>query len=155
MNENINIRKASSADLEALLTWGYNLYEAEKNFEPLMLFSYEEARARYSNQINNPDCLFLIAELNGKAIGYLYAHLDKVPYIETDKKECFLEVIYLEPEARGKGISTQLINNCIHWATENNALRVRCDIFAKNQASIKTFEKSGFELSSVVYSLEL
>jgi len=149
--DTINIRKANINDLELLLTWGRKMYKTEKHYMPLLKYSSKEARERYKNQIDNPLFYFLIAELNNKPVGYLYAHLDQIPYLRTKRKECEAEVIYLEKQGRGKGISQKLIASCVTWAKKNNALGIKAGIFANNITSIKTFQKSGFSLRHTTY----
>lgn len=151
----LHIRKANEEDLENLLLWGRKVFEVEKKFSPLLKYSASQVKERYSKQIRDPKYLFLIAELNNKGVGYLYSHLDPVEYLNTERPQCELEVIYLEPSARSKGLAQKLINECVGWAKKNNAFAVTAGIFAANTSSRKCFEKYGFLSNHVTYLYKL
>jgi len=154
-NEEIKIRIANKRDVGLLLQWGKKMYEIEKQYMPLLKYSEVEAKERYESQINNPLFYFLIVEYKDEPVGYLYAHLDKVDYLETDQKQCEIEVIYLDEKARGKKISPKLINKCIEWAKQNNAFEIKAGIFTENTASKKAFESLGFSAQHITYTKEL
>lgn len=151
---NMTIRPANLTDIETLLLFGKELHFVEKEFEPALKYSEDEARERYTRQLQNPLALFLIAsDKMQEAIGYLYAHAEKTEG-STDP-ECNLEVIYIKPEFRGRGLSSELIHACIDWAKENNIHKIKTEIFAKNTASKIAFEKQGFEQYLHIYSLDI
>lgn len=106
----MNIRKATKQDIEILLKFGKQLHLVEKEYEPLLEYSEEEAHKRYLKQLENKLALFLIAESDSHLpIAYLYAHAEKTNS-NIDVLECDLEVIYISPEFRNKGISKQLLS---------------------------------------------
>ena len=140
----MKIRQASHNDLITLLDLGEKLYLMEKSFEPLLCFTATETETRYTKQLKNEDALFLIAEIEGTIVGYLYAHADKVEYFDTDKLECEIEVIYIEPKYRGKGLAQELLQVCIDWAHNKNVFCLKTGIYAQNNDSIRAFTKLGF-----------
>lgn len=148
------IRKADFTDIDVLQLFGKELHLVEKEFEPGLKYSEDESRVRYLKQLNNPLALFLIVEDDTKKpLGYLYAHAEEADV--HDQLECNLEVIYLIPESRGKGLSNQLIQSCIDWAKKNHITKIKTEIFAQNTASRKAFEKNGFDPYLLIYSLEI
>jgi L-amino acid N-acyltransferase YncA len=151
-NNSQTIRKASAEDLPQLLKWGEKLYEAEKVYQPLLKYSESNAKARYSKQISDPKFLFLVAEVNKKPVGYLYAHLDQIEYLNTSKPQCEIEAVFINKEARGMGLSKELLEKAITWAKDNNAFEVKAGIFTKNTISRKLFESSGLEESHITYT---
>lgn len=155
MNEKIYTRKATIKDLNILFEMGYELFLVEKEFEPLMTFSKEDARNRYTQQLQNPNALFLLLYVDETIAGYVYAHLDNVKHIDTSLPECELEVIYLHPQFRGRELSSFLISEVIKWAKEKKVFRVKTDIFAKNKASIQAFEKQGFRALNISFVLDM
>lgn len=149
------IRKAIIHDLPLLLSWGKKMYEVEKTFIPLLNYSPTEANHRYTNQITDPNFLFIIALLEQKPVGYLYAHLDIIEYLNTKKPQCEIEVIFLDEKARSSGLAQELIKTAINWAKENNAFEVKAGIFVKNLASQLAFKKTGFVPQHTTYILEI
>ena len=139
------IRPASEIDLPSLATWGQKLHEVERQFEPQLQFSLEEAYVRYQHELANPQALLLIVEDSGEPVGYLYAHIEPTPsYFALLATECVLEVIYLEPVARGKRFADQLIEKCIAWADDQNVWRYSTGIYAQNSSSLLVFQRLGF-----------
>lgn len=139
--------KATARDLGLLLHWGHELHVIEQQFEPQLLFSLEAAHHRYQTELNNPKAIFLIAEQGDQPVGYLYAHVQPTPiYFATHQQECVLEVIYLEPVARGKGLADLLIQECCAWANQQGVWRIVVGVYAMNVASMRLFERLGFQL---------
>ena len=149
------VRKAHREEIPKLIELGKKLYLVEKQFEPELTFSAEEAIALYQKQFQNPQALFLVIEDQSQIVGYLYAHCDAVEYLATAQPECEIEVIYLEPTYRGHHLSEKLIQNCLTWAKTQNVFRVKAGIFAQNKASQKAFAKQGFQPQHVTYTFEL
>lgn len=143
--KNVNLRPATKNDLNLLINWGQKLYEVEKVFEPLLFYSSHDSLERYRKELRNPDALLQVIELDGKPVGYFYAHLGLLDYLSTKNKQCEIEVIFLQEEARGKGISNMIIERCIEWAKSRNAFRIKAGIYVSNGASLKTFRKAGFK----------
>ena len=151
----MKIRTASISDLDTLISLGKGLYLVEKQFEPLLKFSKSEAIRRYKKKLQDPKCLFLIVEENQETLGYLYGYLEMVDYLETFLPEAQLEVIYLKPEARGKGIATKLINEFISWAKLQKAFRVKVGIYQQNTASKELFKNARFKPYHTTYTLKV
>jgi RimJ/RimL family protein N-acetyltransferase len=142
---NLHIRKATPEDLETLLTWGEALWKTELAYEERMLYSKDFYRQQNLKELRNEHALILIGELGEKPVGYLYAHIDPAPdYLTGNDLECEIEVIYLEPEARGQGLARELIEQCLLWVQEKNVRRVKTGIYAQNTASLNAFRKSSF-----------
>lgn len=146
------VRTATIDDLDYLVSWGEKLHFVEKKFEPLLTFSKKESEDFYTKQLNNPDALFLVASIDNTLVGYLYAHVDKVDYLNTNKYECEIEVIYLDEKARGTGISQELIQKCFDWIKTKDCFRVKAGIYSKNIASQNLFAKMGFESYHSTYT---
>lgn len=151
----IKIRKADSSDLDTLISLGKDLHLVEKQFEPLLKFSKSEAIERYKKELQNSKSIFLIAEENQEFLGYLYGYLEMVDYLEASSPEAQLELIYLKPEARGKGIATKMVSEFVSWSKKQGAFRVKAGIYEKNAASKKLFLRSDFKPYHTTYSLDL
>jgi len=153
--DNIRIRQAQLGDIDNLLTWGYALHQVEKQFEPFPKYSATEVKERYARMLDDPNCLFLIAEFNEKAVGYLYAHLNILDYLESDRPICEIEVVFVEITARGHGLAQKLISTAIEWAKKNNCVEVRSGVYTDNNCSRKVSMKAGFTEKHITYSIGL
>jgi GNAT superfamily N-acetyltransferase len=150
----MRIRHASQNDLNTLLSMGEKMHLVEKKFEPLLVFSKEEAQDRYKRQLKNPDALFLLAVEGDQALGYLYAHAETVPYLDTNMLECEIEVVFVESEYRGQGIAQMLIDECVLWSKTKNVFRIKSGIFADNISSQAAFTKARFKPHHMTYVLD-
>ena len=155
MDQQKLIRQASTQDLDMLINWGEKLHDVEKKFEPLLIFSKQDSTDFYKKQLNNTDALFLIAEIDHLPVGYLYAHIDKIDYLDTNKNQCEIEVIFLDEPARGTGISQDLIKECLQWIKTKSCFRVITGIYSQNLASQKLFSKIGFKPYHSTYTMDL
>ncbi len=103
-NPEISIRKADPAEDAAVLVGIYRPY-VEKT---AITFEYEvpsveEFRGRMEHTLENYP--YLVAELDGKPVGYAYAS----PFVGRKAYEHSAEIsIYLSPECRRKGIGKRL-----------------------------------------------
>lgn len=68
--------------------------------------------------------------------------------IPISKRACYSGVgevsIYLHPEASGKGIGTQLLQQLIKLSEEQGFWTLKASIFPENVASLRLHEKCGF-----------
>lgn len=142
----INIRKANELDKPKLLKWGRELWQVEKQFEPLLKYSKKDSDEKYTSELKSPESLLLVVEMVNEPVGYLYAYLKNFSeYLRSDEQSCELEVVYIEKKARGKGLAEKLIDECIEWAKNNNAKCVKAGVYAKNKISFRPLNKKGFE----------
>ena len=151
----IKIKKAALSDLDELISMGYSLHRVEKQFEPLLTFSAKEAKKYYTKQLENENAYFLIAEGNEHILGYLYGHMDVVDYFSTDSPEAEIEVVYLKPEYRGKGVAKLLVDRFVLLAKEKKAFRVKGGIYNENDPSKNFFLNYGFVPYHTIYTLNL
>lgn len=85
---------------------------------------------------------YLVAENNGKLIGYCYAHLwkERAAYCKT------LETtIYLASEAKGKGLGTRLMDRLIDECRNRGYHVLIACITAENEESCRFHERLGFK----------
>jgi GNAT superfamily N-acetyltransferase len=75
--------------------------------------------------------------------------------MNTSRPECEIEVIYIKPEYRRLGFSSALIKEAIAWAKDQQAWRIKTEIFAENTASQTTFEQQGFKTLHVTKICDL
>jgi len=149
-----SIRTATTQDLHQIIELGKELYLIEKRFEPHLIFSELEARSRYEFELKNSDALVLVAEFDDRIVGYLYAHNDAVDYLDVLQKECEIEVIFVEPEYRGQGIASQLIEKGLVWAKSKNVFRVKSGILVGNHCSDALFAKFKFKPYHTTYTFD-
>ena len=86
--------------------------------------------------------LVLLAQENGKLIGYLAARQKNLGY---RKSKCLeIENMGVIPEYRSKGIGTQLMQEGLKWAKSNRFQKAYVSSYFQNKGAIKFYKKNGF-----------
>ena len=62
-----------------------------------------------------------------------------------DAEDCWLEDLYVRPEARGSGLGRALTQAAIDRARERGCRRVELDVSSENPAALALYESLGFD----------
>ena len=140
------IRKATAKDLDKIIDLGQDLQNDSKKFEPLLIFDRGQSLAHYKNELSNDGALIIVAENNGKIIGYQYSFTNELDYLSKKNKECTLEAIYVIPEYRSRGIGGKLMEFAENWAINTcHVNRIKANIYTDNESSIALHVNNGFK----------
>jgi dTDP-4-amino-4,6-dideoxy-D-galactose acyltransferase len=109
-------------------------------------FSEAECNALYETWIEK-SCqgyaeAVLVAELAGRAVGYISLHLN-----EDGTGQ--IGLIAVSAEARGHGLGKKLINESLRWFASEGANNVVVVTQGRNLAAQRIYQRSGFTLTSV------
>ncbi|MEO6684003.1 MAG: GNAT family N-acetyltransferase [Ginsengibacter sp.] len=139
----IHIRPAKMDDLPKLLDFEQGVISAERPFDP---FIKEEKVTYYDlkNLIESAESEILVAEIDGKIIGSGYAQIRESKPYWKDNSFVYLGFMYVDPSFRGKGINRKIIEELKNWARSKNIPELRLEVYTKNEAAIRAYEKSGF-----------
>ena len=154
----ISIRRAVEADLPVIqaLASGLLNYERE-NFDSSLDANWtfsEEAKKKYLVAINEK--YTIIAENDGEPVGYLIGKIFSTPADSARViKQAMLENIFVNAELRGSGIGQKLIQKFLDYCRSEGVDRVNVSVLAKNENTIKFYEKTGFLPRSLNLSMEL
>jgi len=139
----ISLRRATADDCEAVWQW--------RNDASIRLFSgnasaidIQEHRYWFDSVLRDPDRALLIAEDEDGAIGVL--RYDIATQTATVS-------VYLVPGRAGRNLGTRLIREGEEWlkAHRPELRRIRAEISAGNESSIRAFAKAGFVPDRLVY----
>ena len=142
--ENLIIRTAKPDDAQALLEHARTiLAEDLYNITTVDEFKMtaEKEREWIQAHFDNPAHIVLLAEVNGSLTGLL--HFEN----GSRKRLAHKGTLHMsiQPEARGKGIGTALLQSLIAWAKENPVIeKLTLTVFAANQPAISLYKKMGF-----------
>lgn len=82
----------------------------------------------------------LVAELDGAAVGMLWAKVDRDDLAAVD-----LFQVWVAQEARGRGVAAQLIRAALAWAARKEAREVRLSVTCGETPARRLYEREGFE----------
>jgi GNAT superfamily N-acetyltransferase len=155
----VTIRRATRADLPALGPLGAQLVRLHHAFDPDRFLAprpnVEDGYAWFlGTQLGEPGVVILVAERDGRVIGYAYAGLEPMSWKELRGPAGFIQdVVVAEPE-RGAGIGTQLMEAAARWLEEAGAPRVMLLTAAQNQPARRLFEHLGFRPTMIEMTRE-
>lgn len=134
---NIPIRQATENDLDCLLDWSIKLHQHE---QPQILKPSEsfETNLKHwlSNELTNPNSLFLIADHQNKPSGFISGTVQLLDNGFTElKTKGYIQLLWVEQDARKERIAQQLLSimelslkecgieyiECCHTANNNLA----------------------------------
>lgn len=118
-------------------------YAGLLEFDPVVSLDYLRTAAI------QPTYEVVVAELDGATVGMCVAYL--CDYAWCDQLFANIEFIYLLPEARGRGLTANLIQHQIDWATRCGAREIQAgDLGFDPDGFQQLMAHSGFAGSGVV-----
>jgi ribosomal protein S18 acetylase RimI-like enzyme len=103
--------------------------------------SPDEWAARLSAAaVSGRDCP-LIAELDGAAVGLVWAKVDA-----KDAAVVNIFQMWVAPETRGRGVAAGLLREAIGWAKSRGARSVQLGVACENASAIRLYAREGFEV---------
>lgn len=87
--------------------------------------------------------IVLVAELEGKVVGYISCHLDD---LSTGR----IGLIAVKSDVRGLGVGTELVISALQWFSKNRVDKVSVVTQGRNIASQKLYQKCGFKSYSTM-----
>jgi ribosomal protein S18 acetylase RimI-like enzyme len=67
----------------------------------------------------------------------------------TGAEDCWIEDLFIAPEARGSGLGRALVGAAFDRARERGCVRMELDVNEANPAAVGLYESLGFESRSV------
>lgn len=144
------IRFADADDLKLLVALGMTTcYEAYFELDPpkdiaeycVWSFSPEQLKT----ELEDKNSTFLIAELDGRAVGYAKLREGKKIECMAGKNAVEVQRIYILEKMKGKRIGERLISRCFEIAKQRGFATVWLGVWDKNTAAQKFYEKIGMK----------
>lgn len=145
----LHVRKADQTDRDAMYVWRNDPATRRYFFDPDPI-SPETHAHWFSASLDNKSRHLLIAEsVHGQPIGVIRFDLSALGDLATVD-------IYLAPEYRNAGLGESLLGAGLRWLMDHSKVcKVNAAVVTDNQSSCRMFMKSGFQISSFVYTFEL
>ncbi len=136
-------------DEPAILSFITGLQDHEAAFEPnrrrdpdFAADHWREAQHRCAEKHG----IMLIAEEGGKALGWAFAHdqNSELFVVEPERRHGAIAELYVQPEARGKGLGRALIQGCEAWARERGHKLLMIGVLAGNDTALNAYRAAGY-----------
>lgn len=111
--------------------------------------SAEEVRGRLARLLPRPDQRFIVAEIDGRLIGWL--HVDVVEYIDS---EAYAHIggLVVDRDQRRQGIGAALIAEAEAWARKQGCALIRLRSSATRTAAHRFYESLGYANVKMQYT---
>jgi ribosomal protein S18 acetylase RimI-like enzyme len=107
--------------------------------------SWGRRRAHYENELADPRAYLLLAELDGRPVGYAMVLGGSASQTWAIDSTATLETIVLLPEARGRGVGSQLVERVKEEARAKGVTHLALGVVAGNEDAIRFYRRHGFE----------
>lgn len=156
----ISIRRATDGDLSAVGALGAQLLRIHYEFDRDRFMrpgaGAEEGYAWFlGTQLAAEDALVLVAEVEGRIVGYLYAAVEPRNWKELRDEAAFIHDILVAEGHRKAGIARVLIEASLAWAGSRGVPRVMLWTATPNEHARGLFEQLGFRPTMVEMTKEL
>ena len=156
----ITIRPAAAGDLPVLGRLGALLVRQHHEFDPARFLApspqTEEGYARFlRTQLAKPDIVVLVAEREGRVLGYTYAGLEGTDYMALRGPAGALYDIVVDPAQRGQGIGRRLLEATVAALEALGAPRVVLSTAERNDVAQRLFARAGFRRTMIEMTREL
>jgi ribosomal protein S18 acetylase RimI-like enzyme len=156
----IQIRPATTADLPALGRLGALLMRVHFEFDRLRFLEPgsdpERGYASFlGSQLRDEDAVVLIADMDGRVAGYVYAAIEPLSWKEL-RDECgYIHDLIVDPDERGHGAGAALLEAACEWLRERGMPRVVLGTAEKNVGAQRLFARSQFRRTMIEMTREL
>ena len=154
------IRGATREDTVAVGRLGAMLLRVHYGFDPeRFMRPGDDAEEGYAwflcTQLEDRDALVLVAEDDGRIVGYLYAAIEPRNWKELRDEAGFIHDIVVAEDARGLGIADALMTAAFAWMQERGMARVLLWTATPNATARRVFERQGFRSTMIEMTKEL
>lgn len=135
MNSELLIRKARLNDFDSVYGFVNDLEETE--------FEIESIRRAFELNIDDPNSIYLIAEINNKSVGYLSCHSQFLLH-HGGQKIAEIQEMYVNPENRKMGIGKKMINELKRIAYQKGIEQLEVTSNNKRNKTHRFYEREKF-----------
>lgn len=154
------IRRAQRRDLPSLGRLGALLLRTHHGFDSRRFMAPgdrpEQGYAWFlGTQLDRDDTVVLVAEREGRVLGYAYAGIEAQSWKELRDEAGFVHDVIVDPEARGVGMGRALLDGAVRWLAGRGMPRVVLWTASRNQDAQRLFARLGFRPTMLEMTREL
>jgi len=142
------VRRATRDDAAAVADYSMKLVEQHQVYDPLRfarIADLDGMKWFYGGQTKAENAVVLVAELDGRVVGFAYVTYEEKNYADLAVSAAHLHDIYVDGDVRRSGAGQKLIEAAVGAAKEFGASKLMLSVAARNPAAQGFFEQAGFE----------
>jgi ribosomal protein S18 acetylase RimI-like enzyme len=153
------IRPAEPRDLDTIGRMGVLLLRQHYDFDRQRFMAPRpDAEQGYSwflgTQIGSHEAVVCVAEREGRIVGYVYGAIEPLNWKELRDEAGYIHDVWVDEDARGRGIGTALMETASRWLVEHGVPRVLLWTAAPNATARRTFARLGFRETMIEMTRE-
>jgi len=155
-----SIRPATLKDVGAIGRLGALLVREHHDFDPQrFIAATAQTEKRYGSflgtQLEEPNIVILVAERDGKVIGYTYSGVESIDYMSLRGPAGVIYDIVVDPDYRQQGVGRVLIDATLEVLKGKGSPRVVLSTAERNAAAQRLFDRAGFRRTMIEMTREL
>lgn len=152
------VRPIAQHDIAAVAQLAGRLIRLHHEWDPARFFLVRGVEAGYerflASEMNNPEAVVLVAELEGAVVGYAYGGLVERDWSDLRDACGKLHDVYVDERARGAGVAAMLVEEMVSRLRAMGAPRVVLMAASKNEAGRRLFARLGFRETMIEMTRE-
>jgi len=160
MSATPSIRPATLKDVGAIGRLGALLVREHHDFDPQrFIAATAQTEKGYGSflgtQLEEPNIVILVAERDGKVIGYTYSGVEGTDYMSLRGPAGVIYDIVVDPDQRQQGVGRILIDATLAALKSKGSPRVVLSTAERNAAAQRLFDRAGFRRTMIEMTREL
>ncbi len=147
MQRDLKIRKATSADLLAVVELWKELMDFHSNLDSFFsrsLDGHKSFRSWIEKELESDSAELFVAESSGELLGYIKTEISNYPPVFELKKFGVISDAAVAGEYRREGIGEALYRHAMNWFREKDIKRVELRVADVNHVALGFWKKMGF-----------
>ena len=160
MTSEVTIRPATPDDLPAIGRLGAMLVREHHGFDPKRFIApmtnLEQGYATFiGNHLAARDTIVLVADIGGKAAGYVYATVEGFDFMALRGPAGAIQDIVVDPAQREQGIGMKLLVAVNAALAAKGMPRVVLSTAEQNESAQRLFARAGFRRTMIEMTREI
>lgn len=152
----VTIEMPKLEDFENVNKLAKQVHQLHVNWRPDLFLDVEEVirKEDFEEMLKNEN--IVVAKMQDEMVGYMtFSISEKDNFGMRFRKYLKIDAICVDEKFRGNGIGTALLKFAKEKAKENGCTDLFLTANEENENAIKVYEKFGFKVKSIAYSMEI
>ena len=144
----VEIRKARSSDLKAILALNQQMVDLHHALDPYYDASRNSAKRlghRLKEFLQEPETLIVIAENQKGIVGFLIGNIDNPALLMKPKQIGKILEIFVSDDFRKTGVGEKLVKYFMEWLPKSQICNIELSVDSRNLGGIAFWKKLGFQ----------
>ena len=154
----LTIRRATPSDRDVLGRYGGALMRQHHAADELRFIQVEHPEDGYGRYLvsilTDPDSLVLVAEDDGRVIGYVYVDVEGTSWKDLRGPCGYVHDLYVDDSARQRGAGRALMSAGIEWIRSRGRTQVVLLTKTQNEHAKRLFSSLGFRSTMIEMTLD-